>query len=75
MTYLAEDDEVAGRDANDRRRAADAVERVLSGDDILEFQQRVRQVVVSEDVARYAVRAGGGVAARCSRRQPEFVTK
>jgi MoxR-like ATPase len=30
--------------------------RVLSGAEILEFQQLVRQVVVAEEVARYAVR-------------------
>ena len=30
--------------------------RVLSGPDILRFQELARQVVVAEDVARYAVR-------------------
>jgi MoxR-like ATPase len=48
--------------------------RVLSGADILEFQALVRQVVIAEEVARYAVRLvdasrPGQPAA------PEFVTK
>ena len=30
--------------------------RVLSGPDILEFQQMVRQVIVTDEIARYAVR-------------------
>jgi MoxR-like ATPase len=55
MTYLHEDDEVrvATRTTGvDRPQPA----RVLSGADILEFQQIVRQVIVSDEVARYAVR-------------------
>ena len=55
MTYLSEDEEVrvvtettsAGRPRPDR---------VLGGEDILQFQQIVRQVLVADDVARYAVR-------------------
>jgi MoxR-like ATPase len=55
MTYLSEDEEV--RVVTETT----AVERakpdcVLSGPDILEFQHLVRQVLVAEDVARYAVR-------------------
>src|SRR5919205_809470 len=55
VAYLAEDDEVrvvtqtTGTDAP-------APSRVLSGADILEYQRLVRQVVVAEEVARYAVR-------------------
>jgi len=55
MTYLPEDAEVrvvtetTGVDVPD-------VARVLGGADILEFQRVVRQVVVSEEIARYAVR-------------------
>src|SRR5512140_3262706 len=55
VSYLAEDDEVrvvtqtTGVDAP-------APLRVLTGEDILLFQEIVRQVVVSEEVARYAVR-------------------
>jgi MoxR-like ATPase len=55
MTYLSEDEEVrvvTETTAAERPRP----DRVLAGPDILEFQQIVRQVVVAEDVARYAVR-------------------
>jgi MoxR-like ATPase len=55
MTYLPEDDEV--RVVTDTTGAEQpAVARVLTGADILEFQQVVRQVVVSDEIARYAVR-------------------
>jgi MoxR-like ATPase len=55
MTYLPEDDEVR---VVTETTSADArpVARVLGGPEILEFQQVVRQVIVSDDVARYAVR-------------------
>src|ERR1051325_5854090 len=55
VSYLTEDDEVrvvtqtTGTDAP-------APARVLGGPDILEYQHLVRQVVVAEEVARYAVR-------------------
>ena len=55
VSYLSEDDEVrvvtqtTGTDAP-------APARVLSGPDILEYQHLVRQVLVAEEVARYAVR-------------------
>jgi MoxR-like ATPase len=55
VSYLSEDDEVrvvtqtTGVDAP-------APARVLSGGEILEYQRLVRQVVVAEEVARYAVR-------------------
>ena len=55
VSYLSEDDEVrvvtqtTGIDTP-------APARVLDGAAILEYQQLVRQVVVAEDVARYAVR-------------------
>jgi MoxR-like ATPase len=55
MTYLPEDDEV--RVAMQTTGAdTPAPSRVLSGPDILDFQHLVRQVVVAEEVARYAVR-------------------
>ncbi|MFN8058204.1 MAG: AAA family ATPase [Vicinamibacterales bacterium] len=55
MAYLSEDDEVTvvTQTTSASRPRPD---RVLSGADILEFQQLVREVVVSEEVARYAVR-------------------
>jgi MoxR-like ATPase len=55
MTYLSEDEEVrvvTETTSVERPRP----ERVLAGPDILEFQHLVRQVLVAEDVARYAVR-------------------
>jgi MoxR-like ATPase len=55
MTYLGEDEEVrVVTETTGTARPEPA--RVLSGPDILEFQRLVRQVVVSDDVARYAVR-------------------
>src|SRR5687767_5224054 len=55
MTYLSEDEEVRVV-TNTTGVATEPPSRVLSGGDILEIQQLVRQVVVAEDVARYAVR-------------------
>ena len=55
MTYLAEDDEVrvvTGTTAVEQPKPS----RVLGGEDILEFHHLVRQVVVSDEIARYAVR-------------------
>ena len=55
VSYLTEDDEVrvvTQTTGND----APAPARVLGGPDILEFQRLVRQVIVAEEVARYAVR-------------------
>ena len=71
MGYLAEDDEVkvvTTTTADESVRPS----RVLSGDDILEFQHLVRQVVVADEVARYAVRLVD--ASRPGRaRTPDFV--
>ncbi|MBA3297419.1 MAG: AAA family ATPase [Acidobacteria bacterium] len=55
MTYLSEDDEVRVV-TNTTGVATEPPARVLTGPDILEIQQLVRQVMVAEDVARYAVR-------------------
>jgi len=55
MTYLPEDEEV--RVVTETTGVVTHVpSHVLSGPEILEVQQLVRQVVVAEDVARYAVR-------------------
>jgi MoxR-like ATPase len=55
MTYLSEDEEV--RVVTQTTSAArPRPQRVLAGPDILQFQQIVREVLVAEDVARYAVR-------------------
>ena len=55
MTYLAEDEEVRVV-TQTTGVSMEVPERVLSGPEILEIQQLVRQVAVAEDVARYAVR-------------------
>jgi MoxR-like ATPase len=55
MTYLPQDEEVRVVTQTTGIHVQ-VPERVLSGADILEIQQLVRQVVVAEDVARYAVR-------------------
>ena len=53
--YLNEDDEVTVvTQTTGARRSAPV--RILSGADILEFQELTRQVVIAEEVARYAVR-------------------
>jgi MoxR-like ATPase len=55
MSYLPEDDEVQVV-TKTTGAAEPVVSRMLSGADILEFQGVVRQVVVSDEIARYAVR-------------------
>ncbi|MBW8713715.1 MAG: AAA family ATPase, partial [Acidobacteria bacterium] len=55
MTYLSEDEEVRVV-TNTTGVETAAPSRIFTGADILEIQQLVRQVVVAEDVARYAVR-------------------
>ena len=55
MSYLQEDDEVrvVTTTTSDETRSPN---RILAGHDVLEFQRLVRQVIVSDEVARYAVR-------------------
>jgi MoxR-like ATPase len=55
ISYLSEDDEVAVVTRTTGTRP-ERPERVLSGPDILQFQDLVAQVVLAEEVARYAVR-------------------
>jgi MoxR-like ATPase len=55
MTYLSEDEEVRVV-TNTTGVAGEPPARVMTGGDILEIQQLVRQVIVAEEVARYAVR-------------------
>jgi MoxR-like ATPase len=55
MTYLSEDEEVRVVTATTGVEAH-GPERVCTGADILETQQLVRQVIVAEEIARYAVR-------------------
>jgi MoxR-like ATPase len=55
VSYLSEDDEVRVV-TRTTGTAAPEPERVLSGAEIIEYQHLVRQVVVAEEIARYAVR-------------------
>ena len=55
MTYLSEDEEVRVV-TETTSTARPRPQRVLAGPDILQFQQIVREVLLAEDVARYAVR-------------------
>jgi len=55
VSYLSEDDEVRVVTQTTGTKAPKPA-RVLNGAEILEYQQLVRQVVVAEEVARYAVR-------------------
>jgi MoxR-like ATPase len=55
MTYLTEDDEVRVV-TQTTGAAAQTPQRVLGGAEILEIEQLVRQVIVAEEIARYAVR-------------------
>jgi MoxR-like ATPase len=72
MTYLSEDNEVqVVTETTGVETPAPA--RVLSGSDIMEFQRLVRQVVVADEVARYAVRLSS--ASRPGDAAPEFVNK
>jgi MoxR-like ATPase len=55
MTYLRQEDEVrvvTETTGIEQRKP----ERILSGQDILSYQQLVRQVLVAEEIAQYAVR-------------------
>jgi MoxR-like ATPase len=72
MSYLPEDEEVrvvTETTGAERPRP----ETVMGGPDILGFQRLVREVVVSDDVARYAVRLVS--ASRPNKRGAEFVEK
>ena len=55
VSYLKEDDEVRVVTQTTGVETV-TVEQVLSGPEILDYQQLVRLVIVAEDVARYAVR-------------------
>jgi MoxR-like ATPase len=73
ITYLNEDDEVrVVTQTTGTHRPAPA--RVLTGDDILQYQELARQVLIAEEVARYAVRLVD--ASRPGRHgAPEFIEK
>src|SRR5215208_1278185 len=73
ISYLSQDDEVRVVTQTTGTNTQ-APARVLSGPDILQFQELTRQVVIAEEVARYAVRLSD--ASRPGRPgAPEFVDK
>ncbi len=55
INYLPESDEVAVVEQTTARRAA-PIEPIFTGKDILEFNELVRQVPISQTLVRYAVR-------------------
>jgi MoxR-like ATPase len=73
ISYLSEDDEVTvvtATTGGDQPAQA----RILTGPDILQFQDLVRQVVIAEEIARYTVRLVD--ASRPGRANtPEFIEK
>jgi len=72
INYLSEDDEVQ---VVTRTTGGDGPppQRILSGPDILQYQELVRQVVIAEEIARYAVRLTQ--ASRPRDGAPEFIDK
>ena len=73
MSYLTQDDEVRVVTQTTGTNVPTPA-RVLTGPDILQFQELTKQVVVAEEVARYAVRLAD--ASRPGRPgAPEFVEK
>ncbi|MFQ5628820.1 MAG: AAA family ATPase, partial [bacterium] len=73
MDYLPEDEEVAVVTSTTSNYQAE-FGRVVSGDDIVEFQKIIRNVAIAEDVARYAVRLVA--ASRPTKpKAPDFIKK
>jgi MoxR-like ATPase len=73
INYLTEDDEVrVVTQTTGGARPAPA--RILSGADILQFQDLVRQVVIAEEIARYTVRVVDSTRPGRSN-TPEFIDK
>jgi MoxR-like ATPase len=72
MTYLSQDEEVRVVTQTTGTEVG-RPSKVLTGTDVLEFHQLVRQVIVSEEIARYAVRLVA--ASRPGPDAPEFVRR
>jgi MoxR-like ATPase len=72
MTYLSEDDEVRVATSTTGVGGAKA-ERAMSAAEILDAQTLVRQVVIADEIARYAVRISS--MSRPGPDAPEFVTR
>jgi len=73
MDYLPEDDEVQVITRTTGRAGA-AIEALFTGDDVIRFHELVRQVPVSEEIVRYAVRLAA--ASRPNRAgAPDFINE
>ncbi len=73
MDYLPEDDEVQVI-SRTTGRAGSPIEALFTGDDIVSFHQLVRQVPVSDEIIRYAVRLAA--ASRPNRTgTPDFINE
>ncbi|MDQ3071172.1 MAG: AAA family ATPase [Acidobacteriota bacterium] len=72
MTYLTEDDEVRVATATTGGERPQP-QRAMSAREILEAQALVREVIVAEEVARYAVKISAG--SRPGPGAPDFVTR
>ncbi len=73
MDYLPEDDEVKVI-SRTTGRSGQAIEALFTGEDIIQFHDLVRQVPVSEEIVRYAVRLAA--ASRPNRTgTPDFINE
>ena len=73
IDYLTEDDEVSVATATTAAQVA-GVETIMAGEDVREYQQVVRQVLISKQVARYAVQLAA-TSRPSHERAPEYVKK
>jgi MoxR-like ATPase len=71
INYLPEDDEISVVQQTTSRRPAN-IEPLFTGEDILRFQELVRQVPISREIVRYAVRLAAASRPR-QRSAPAFV--
>jgi MoxR-like ATPase len=71
INYLPEDDEISVVQQTTSRRAAN-IEPLFTGEDILRFQELVRQVPISREIVRYAVRLAAASRPQ-QRNSPAFI--
>lgn len=73
IDYLAEDDEVAVATATTSAHVA-SISKVMTGEDVRSYQQVVRQVLISQQVARYAVQLAS-TSRPTSEHAPDYIKK
>ncbi|MBT5872260.1 MAG: AAA family ATPase [Candidatus Latescibacteria bacterium] len=73
IDYLAEDDEVAVATATTSAHIA-SISKVMTGEDVRSYQQVVRQVLISQQVARYAVQLAS-TSRPSSENAPDYIKK